>query len=470
MLKKLFSHTAIYGLAPQVTRFASIFALPIITPYLTPLDFGVYGIITAVTGAISVLGTIGLKVILTNTFFKSTHQYKWGWRQIYGFLMVWSIPFSVLTACILWFFVPHEAIDNRLEIILINVIPIIMFGPTSFIGTTLFQLKQIPIQIAVRSIIFGLMTIFLNIHFIAELKLGYMGWFYSTGIATVLNQASYFIPLNFKYGLRPIFNFKWRYIRKSLAISLPTVPHYYSAYLLDTSDRLIMKTLNISTADIGLYNASNTGANLFRQLGTAAGYAIGPMMNASYKEGDDVKARNLVFLLQISYFVLTFTVTIWLKEIFHFLLKNKELQTTYPLGIVLIMAYNYRPMYFGSNNKIFYTEKTKNLLKVTFAAGVLNVVANFILLPVYGYQAAAYTTFFSLMYMGYAGYFLKVFKQINHINYYPLVWIFATIGLMISSSYIVEFSPLIKIAITFFVVIIGAILIGRFSIEQKNNR
>ncbi len=467
MLRKLFSHTAIYGLAPQVTRLASIFALPIITSYLTPLDFGVYGVIVAVTGAISVLNTIGLKIILANTFFKSPCQYKWGWRQVYGFLMLWSIPFSILTACVLWFFVPEEAKENRIEIVLINVLPIVMFGPTSFIGTTLFQLKQMPIQIAVRSVIFGLMTIALNIYFIVDLKLGYMGWFYSTGIATILSQASYFVPLNFRYGLKPIFNFKWRYIKKALQISLPTVPHYYSAYLLDTSDRLIMKTVNISTAHIGLYNASNTGANLFRQLGTAAGYAIGPMMNAAYKEGSDIKARNLVFLLQISYFVLTFTAAIWLKEIFQFLLKNSELQATYPLGIILIMSYNYRPMYFGANNKLFYTEKTKNLLKVTFTAGILNVVANFVLLPIFGYQAAAYTSFFSLMYMGYAGYFLKVFKLINRVNYYPFVWMFATICLTISSSYLVEVSPVVKGAVTILVIATGYILIRRFSIDSN---
>src|SRR5690554_5834854 len=96
MLKKLFSHTAIYGLAPQIPRIVSIFTLPIITKYLTEIDFGVYGVITAIAGSIAVLGNLGLNVILSNSFFRNPGQYKWGWRQIYGFLMLWNYPFAIL--------------------------------------------------------------------------------------------------------------------------------------------------------------------------------------------------------------------------------------------------------------------------------------------------------------------------------------------------------------------------------------
>ncbi|GGG80112.1 flippase [Parapedobacter pyrenivorans] len=463
MLKKLFSHTAIYGLAPQVTRIASVLSLPVITQYLNSVDFGVYGIITAVAGSIAVLNTLGLRIILTNSFYKSPEQYKWGWRQVYGFLMLWSIPYTVLLGSVLWWFVPQEAVSDRWEIIALNIAPIVLFGPTSIIGVTFFQLKQRPSQIVVRSTIFGLITVFLNIYFIAVLEMGYMGWFISTGISTILSQASYFIPINFKLGLKPIFNFKWRYIRRSLRVSLPTVPHYYASYLLDTSDRLIMKVVGVSTANIGLYNAAYTVGNLFKQFGTAAGFAIGPMMNAAFKAGQDLKARNLVFILQITYFILTFLAAVWLKEIFQLLLKNRELQATYPLGIVILMAYNYRPMYFGANSKLFYAEKTKSLLKVTFIAGILNVTLNFSLIPAFGFEVAAITTFVSLMYMAYAGYYLKAFREANNVPYHQIVWLVITIILTLISVIIVDQNIFIKVLSSILVFVIGFLFIRRFS-------
>ena len=86
MLKKLFSHTAIYGLAPQITKIASFFSLPLITAELTDLDYGIAGIMTAYTASISVLAALGLKVVLVNSFFKSPAIYGRGARYMVSYL------------------------------------------------------------------------------------------------------------------------------------------------------------------------------------------------------------------------------------------------------------------------------------------------------------------------------------------------------------------------------------------------
>lgn len=444
MFRKLISHTAVYGLAPQVTRIASVLALPIITKDLTTIDFGVYGVVTAIAGAIAVLNTLGLKLVLTNSFFKSPHQYKWGWRQIYGFLMLWNIPYSLFLAIVLWCFVPEEASSDIYKIIILNVLPIVFFGPTAVIGNTYYQLKQMPMQIAVRSIVFGMITVFLNIYFISVLKQGYMGWFISTAISTMLSQMSFFVPINFREGIKPIFNFKWRYIKKSLKVSIPTIPHYYSTYLLDSSDRLIMKSVGITTSQIGLYNAAYTVGNFIRQAGMAAGFAVGPMLNAAYKEGNERKARDLIFVLQTLFLAGSFILAIWLKEVFQVLLKNKELQGTYGLGVIIVMAYSSRPMYFGANGKLFYIEKTTLLLKVTFIAALINVMLNLFLIPIWGISAAAWVTYISLFYMSYAGYYLKVIQNTANVKYFHVFWAILSLILTIFALYIVDSNVIFK--------------------------
>ena len=467
MLKKLFSHTVIYGIAPQVPRVAGVLALPIITKHLTELDFGVYGIITAIAGLIAVLSTLGLRVILVNTFYRSAGQYKWAWRQIYGFLTLWNLPYAILLALILYFFIPEEARGDQWLIILLNVLPLVLFGPTLALGTVYYQLKQKPFQIGIRTIIFGLLTVLLNIYFIAVLKMGYMGWFISTCIVTILNNASYWIPLNRKLGFTPIFNFKWRLIRRYLTVSLPTVPHYYSTYLLDTSDRAIMKMVNVPTENVGLYNVAYTVGNLVNSLGMASNLAVGPLLNESYKNERHSEARYLVFVLQAAFFCITFCVSIWLKEIFVLLIRNEALQGVYPLGIIIVMAYNYRPMYAGASSRLFYLEKTKVLLKVTFTAGIINVLLNFIFIPIYGYQVAVFTTFFALMYMGYGGYFLKVFRENAGVNYYPLRWILTTILLAIAAYFAVELNIFLKIAVTAVVLSLALIFLRKINKARK---
>lgn len=464
MLKKVFSHTAIYGLAPHISKIASLFVLPIITKDLTELDYGIAGTLTAYTGTIAVLSTLGLRMILVNSFYKSPSQYKWAWRQIYGFLTIWAVPYTLLLSVLLYFVIPEEAKENAVTIIILNVLPIVAFGNTGVLGTTYYQISKKPLQIGIRTAILGILTVFLNLYTISYLKLGYMGWFWSSFIVGVLSNASYWIPINLRLGLTPILNFKWKTIKGYLLRSLPTVPHYYSNYLLNSSDRMVMDWMKVGTGDIGKYNVAYTIGGYVERIAVASGLAVNPMLNEAYKQGDDTKARNLIFLLQISFWLMTFTISIWLKEIFYILIKNDVLNKMYPLALIIVMSYNYRPMYYGANSKLFYAEKTNQLWKITFIAGASNLILNFLLIPVFGYQIAAVTTFICLMYMGYAGFYMKVFKEISSAEYYPIRWLIATILITIAAYYLVELNIVYKVVISMIVLLVGIYIV------QKNNK
>jgi O-antigen/teichoic acid export membrane protein len=218
--------------------------------------------------------------------------------------------------------------------------------------------------------------------------------------------------------------------------------------LLNTSDKLILEFLKVGTNNIGKYNVAYTFGNYFNNLGTAAGFAIVPLLNECYKKGEDLKARNLIFILQVVFFGLTFVISIWMKELFEFFIRGEGLSSMFYLSVIIVMSYNYRPMYFGCNAKIIFSERTKILWRVSFIAGILNVILNLVFVSLFGFEAAAYTTFASLMYMGYAGFFLNEFKRDNPVNYYPVYWLGATIVLT-AAAYTLVFMPVwIKLLVT----------------------
>lgn len=444
MIKRLFSHTAIYGLAPYLPKVFGLLTLPIITQDLMPFDYGVAGIVGAYTGSIGVFNSLGLRLILVNSFYHYTSQFKWLWRQVYGFLSVWSIAFSAIVSALLYFVVPSEAEENVSLIILLNVLPFVLFGPVGLMGSTYFQLKQQPMRIAARTIIFGLLTIGLNVYFISYLKLGYLGWFLAECLVSILHNASYWYVININLGFKPIYNFKWRLLTKSLKISLPMVPHYYASYLLNSSDRMVMDWLKISTINIGKYNIAANFGNYFNSISMASGLAIGPMLNKLYKEGKDVEARNLVWVLQILFLGGTFVFSIWLREIFGFLIRNDELSKMYPLAVIIVMSYNYRPMYLGSMSKVFFVQKTKLLWRITFFAGMLNLCMNLIFIPLWGISVAAVTTFVAYMYMGFVGFLFKEYRTLIRVQYYPLLWLMTTVVLTVSAYLMVDFTPMWK--------------------------
>ncbi|NOS90643.1 MAG: lipopolysaccharide biosynthesis protein, partial [Cyclobacteriaceae bacterium] len=141
--------------------------------------------------------------------------------------------------------------------------------------------------------------------------------------------------------------------------------------------------------------------------------------------------------------------------------RNESLQQSFHLGIIMVMAFNYRPMYAGANSKLLYTEKTKILWRVSFIAGVSNVAMNLVAIPIWGFEAAAYTTYISYMYMGYSGFYFKVFKEVNPVKYYPEIWLVITICATALAYGVVDLNFIIKAIITIFLLIVSVILLAR---------
>ena len=277
MIKKVLTNSAIYGLAPHVPRIVSVLLLPIMTAHLTDVDYGIAGTIAAYTMALSALSTLGVSAYLQVNFFKAKCQYKILWREVYGFLQYWMVFFSVIQSVVLYFAIPDEALDNRWMIILLTNFNGVIFGPSGALGALYYQLCQRPIPIAIRSVATGLLSVVINYILIVIYEYGYMGWYVGSFAATFLMNFVYWYDLNFKLGFRPIYFPKKRTIKRTLQVSLPVVPHYYSAYLITTSNRVVMDYANIRIGEIGQFNLAQQFVTMMDSLVNAIERAIGPL-------------------------------------------------------------------------------------------------------------------------------------------------------------------------------------------------
>jgi O-antigen/teichoic acid export membrane protein len=448
VLKKILSHSAIYGLAPNIPKIAGILVLPIITKYLTSVDYGIAGTIAAYTGAISVFSTLGMNIVLTTSFYKYKYQYKWLWRQIYGFLQYWMIIFAILQSVLLYFIIPEEAQENRWYIIILANFSTVFFGATSLIGTMHYRLLQNPLPMAIRSVISGLLTVLANLIFVAYFKMGYMGWYISSFIAGCFINLSYWWVVNKTWGLSPIYKFKWRTIKQQLKVSLPIIPHSYSSYLLNSSNRLVMDIMEVPISTIGNYNLAAQFGSYFDMFANAINIAVNPMTMEQIRNNNEHLAKKMIFFMSVIVMSATFLFSLWSKEIFFLLIKNDALQKIYPLAIILVMAYNYRPMYVASTNMFFYHEKTKGLLKVSFIAGILSFIFYIIVTPLFGIWGIVIVNYIFLQYMGYSGFFMKEYKEKTKVSYpYWQILLITTLltGLVF---FLVEAYWILKMAVT----------------------
>ncbi len=346
---------------------------------------------------------------------------------------------------------PTEAIKYRYLIIGLFVLPSLIFNVTTIIATRYYQYSSKPLFISIVSAGVGIISILLNLYTIAFLKMGYLGWFLSNFIASFITFLCYFYPVYFKLKVTPLIKFRKAFLIKSLKISLPVIPHNYSSFLLNTSDRVVMDRLNVNIEKIGNYNLAYTFGSYMDFFGNAIGMAVGPIYTSLFSSKSREAAVSVKFItnfLQICFIVASLLVSLWCKELFELLIKNNELKSVYPIAIIIIMGYAYRPYYWTAITRLQYTENTNQLWKITFLAGVINVVLNLIFIPIYGVAAAAVTTFICLLYVGFSGYFLSSFKKQETEKYYPVFFI-ALILLSTTTVYALKDIPiLIKFIVT----------------------
>jgi O-antigen/teichoic acid export membrane protein len=454
MLKKLFSHSILYALGPQVPRLANIILLPIITKYLTSLDYGVYGTIMAYNGLLMGVKSLGFDVLLVNAFFKKENRWQLYWKRYSGILYIWQHLYIFIYILILYLIIPKEASNNKLLLILLIIVPNYLFSIVNTLGGRYFQIAQKPQRIFITTALSGTITIVTNYYCIVTLQLGYLGWYISAAAGTFVMFCSYVWPIWVQLKIRPIFNLKKAFVKKALKIALPTIPHQYSTYLLNSSDRLVMDQLNVSINNIGNYNMAYIIGNYFKIFGDAVIMAVAPYYTQLHSRENiqsDYQIRTLVYFLQVIFLMLAFIISLWAKEIFHFLISNDELEKVYYIAIIIIMGYTYRPMYSGAMSKIFYLEKTNKLWLVSFIGGAINIILNFIFIPIYGFEVAAITTFISLMYLGFAGYFLKEYRTSARVKFYPLLWLIVITISTITVYIIKDIDIMYKLMVTLFI-------------------
>ena len=424
MIKDIVRSSAIYGIAPYVPRLISFLLLPLLTEHLTDVDYGISGTIAAYTGALQALTTLGLSAYLQVFFFKSPCQYKILWRQIYGFLTLWMLVFAIIQSTLLFFVIPEEAAGNKWLIILLTNFNGVIFGPAGFIGPMYYQLSKQPIPVARRTIIAGLSSVFINYLTIVVLEWGYMGWYVSSFLGVFISNTIYWYDLYFKLKLTPILRPKKKTITHALKVSLPMIPHYYTGYLVNSSNKIVMDMSNVSVKSIGEYNFAQQFSSMAESAVFAIETAIKPINYESIKNNRENDSKRAIYIYAILTYTMTFLFALWCKEVFEMMVHNEVLLNSYPLAAFLVLSYNYRPMYIAATNVMFFYEKTMKVLKITMVAGLIALIANICFIPKFGLVAAAVITYVSFLYQGYSGFFTKEFKEKSTVSY-PFIGIFA---------------------------------------------
>lgn len=180
----------------------------------------------------------------------------------------------------------------------------------------------------------------------------------------------------------------WKY---TICFSVPLLPHYFSEIILLNSDRIMIDRMCGST-DVAIYSIAYSVGSLITMMTGAINSAFMPYQYHKITDKEyKVLAKNTNYIIGFIAFCLC-GVMLFGREVVLIFGGTKYLKSvSLIIPISLGVFFNYVFQLFARVQEYF--EQKYTIVIASVSCALLNIILNFVFINLYGYKAAAYTTF-----------------------------------------------------------------------------
>ena len=204
--------------------------------------------------------------------------------------------------------------------------------------------------------------------------------------------------------------------------------------LLNSSDKIMIQKI-YTYEEAALYSVAYSISMMIFIVSGALNLSIQPWMFKRLKNSENTKNTSFLKISTILVAACCLIVVIIAPELIA-IIGGKKYMTAIWVMPPLILSVFVMFIYQQFVNVLFYYKKTNIILFVSILAAILNIILNRIVIPIYGFVAAGYTTLFSyiiVMLLYYA--FMKKIclkNKINMKNIFDVKFQFLVLSIMIS--------------------------------------
>jgi O-antigen/teichoic acid export membrane protein len=332
---------------------------------------------------------------------------------------------AIIPFLIIFFFFTDE-ISNILTMpaIAAMLIPLAVIGTTT--GSIYNQIMQPLYQsrkIAIPSIISSYAAFVLSLVLILIMtSQKYMG--------QILAQVIIGIIFFFYYmkELRPFINltFKKKYFKYIFSYSIPLIPYALNGIILAQIDRVQINMYE-GASSVGLYSFAYNIAMLMSVFSVTLFQTWTPRyfeyMNARDYISHDKDIHKLnKYLVIVAAFLILFGMEVG------YILADKKFHPALSIIPIVVISYYFEAIFTIFARHIGFAKRTIYATLIALASGVLNIFLNTIYIPMYGYKAAAWTTFASYLTMTILGYLVSAYVLKIHTT---RLWLIAKTGVLL---------------------------------------
>jgi len=424
-LKELTKDTAIYGISTMVGRFLNFILVPLYTNIFPPADYGIIQLIYAYMAILNIVFIYGLdSAYLKFASFKDIGDEKDNFSTPYISVFVTSLLFVLLIV------VNISAIGTSLRIPSEYTYLIYLAAGILFLDANVV-IPFLKLRLDRRAKIFSLfrvinisVNIILNIYLILVLHWGIEATIISNLVASAVSLilVSPTILKNFN------FKFHFQLFKRMLKFGLPFLPAGFAVMLVQVIDVPILERLT-DLKTVGIYKA-NYKLGIFMMLFVNMfQFAWQPFFLQNAKEPN---AKEM-FSKVLTYFTLVGSIILIVLSLFitdlaqiriaGFSLVGSQYWAGLQIVPIILLAYLINGMYSVFSAGIYIEEKSIYVPFITGIGALVNVVVNFLLIPVFNITGAAIATLASYFVIALGYYyvtqkFYKIkyeLKRIGHI-------------------------------------------------------
>lgn len=190
--------------------------------------------------------------------------------------------------------------------------------------------------------------------------------------------------------------FKKSFLVFGFQVGFPIIFHSLSQTLLAQSDRVMMQMMDVSDSEIGIYSLFYTLISVLTVILNALNNTWCPFYydNLSNDEYDTIKDKTNNYIELFS--ILTFGFLMLSPEV-SLIMADNSYSTGIKIIPIIVSSVYFTFMYQFPVNYEFYNKKTKIIASGTVGAAIINIILNFILIPVFGMYGAALATSISYL-------------------------------------------------------------------------
>ena len=232
-------------------------------------------------------------------------------------------------------------------------------------------------------------------------------------IGVCITEAVICTPLILHYISKQNLFFNLKYWKYALQFNIPLVPHYLSSVVITNSDRIMISYFD-SDESAGIYSLGASVAQVVSVFCTAFFMSIEPWLYKKLKNSEIENISTVAYTTFSIIGILNLMLIIMAPEavkIFAPFEYHEAIWIVPPLACGIFFSFQYT--FYAVFE--FYYKKTHLIALATFVGAFLNLIGNYLLIPVYGYQAAAYTSL--LCYIVYALMHYIFMRSLCIINY-----------------------------------------------------